>query len=79
MSEVMKHKKDLEILKMMEDEVIIVYSFSVVVPRLFGGKRTTKSDISYLPTYGKWRENIYRQVWFMTWRRCWIPCTVTSS
>ena len=54
----MNHKKDLEILKISEDEAIIVYTFSVVVPRFFGGKITTKSDIAYLPRYGKWRDKI---------------------
>ena len=58
MAEVMKQKKDLAILKMQEDEAIIVYTFQVVVPSLFGGKRTTKSDISYLPKYEKWRDKI---------------------
>ena len=56
MIEVMKNKKDLESLKMSEDESITVYTLSVVVPSLFGGKRTTKSDIAYLPTYGNWRD-----------------------
>ena len=32
MSEVIKHKKDLDILKMSEDEEITVYTFLVVVP-----------------------------------------------
>ena len=51
----MKHKKYLAILKMSEDEAITIYTFSVVVPILSGGKITTKSEITYLPTYGKWR------------------------
>ena len=55
MAEVMKHKKDLAIMNMSEDEAINVYTFLVVAPRLFGGKRTTKSDIDYITTYGKWR------------------------
>ena len=57
MSEVMKHKNNLEILKMSEDEAITVFTFLVVVPSLFGGKRANKSDIAYLPTYIKWRDN----------------------
>ena len=56
MAEVMKHKKDLEILKMSEDEAIPVYTFSVVAPSLFERKITNKSDIDYLPTYVRWRE-----------------------
>ena len=56
MAEVMKHKKYLAILKMSEDEGIKIYTFLVVVPSLFGGKITTKSDIAYLQTYGKWRD-----------------------
>ena len=43
MAEVMKHKKDLTNLKILEDEVITVYTFVVLVPILFGVKRTTKS------------------------------------
>ena len=58
MAEVMKHKKDPASLKMSEDEAITIYTLSVVVPSLFGGKRTTKSDIFYLPKYGNWRDNI---------------------
>ena len=60
MAEVMKHNKYLASLKMSEDEAITVYTFSVAVPSLFGGKRTTKSDIAYLPTYGKWIDNIFQ-------------------
>ena len=52
MSEVVKHKKYLARLKILEDESITVYTFLVVVP-----KRTTKSVIAYLHTYGKWRDN----------------------
>ena len=29
-----------------------------MTPSLFVGKRTTKSDINYPPTYGKWRDKI---------------------
>ena len=54
MAEVMKHNKDLASLKISEDEAITVYTFSVVVSSLFAGKRTTKSDIAYLLTYGRW-------------------------
>ena len=56
----MKHNKDLASLKMSEDEEITVYTFLVVVPSLFGGKRTTKSEISYLPTYGRWRDKSFQ-------------------
>ena len=54
MAEVMKHNKDLASLNISEDEAITVYTFSVVVSSLFAGKRTTKSDIAYLLTYGRW-------------------------
>ena len=56
MSEFMKHKKDLVILKISKDEAITVYTLSVVVPSIFGDKITTTSDIYHLPTYGKWIE-----------------------
>ena len=56
----MKHNKDLASLKMSEDEEITVYTFLVVVPSLFGGNRTTKSEISYLPTYGRWRDKSFQ-------------------
>ena len=52
---VMKHKKYLASLKLSADEEINVYTFLLVVPSLFGGKRTIKSVIAYFPTYGKWR------------------------
>ena len=58
MAKFMKHKKDLASLKMSEDEAIAVYTLLEVAPRLFGGKRTTKLDIAYLPTNGKWRDKI---------------------
>ena len=40
---------------MSEDEAITVYTFSIVAPGLFGGKRSTKSDIGPFPDYTKWR------------------------
>ena len=49
-------QKYLAGLNMSEDEAINVYTFLVVFSRLFGGKRTTKLDIAYFPTYGKWRD-----------------------
>ena len=54
MVEVVKHKNDLAILQMSEEEAITIYNLSVVVPSLFGGIITTKSDIAYLLTYGRW-------------------------
>ena len=42
MAEVIKHQKSLASLKMLEDEAIIVYTFLVVVPSLFGGNRIIK-------------------------------------
>ena len=62
MAEVIKHQKSLASLKMLEDEAIIVYTFLVVVPSLFGGKITTKSDITYLPTYVKCQFNHRRTI-----------------
>ena len=56
----MKHKNDLAILQMSEEEAITIYNLSVVVPSLFGGIITTKSDIAYLPTYVNWR---YKSLW----------------
>ena len=59
MAEVMKLRKDLSILKISEDEAITVYIFLEVVPSLFGGKKKTKSDITYLPTYLKFIEKSF--------------------
>ena len=56
MSEVMKHKKDLASLNMLVDEAIRIYTFSVVAPSLFGGKRIAKPEIYYLPIYGNCRD-----------------------
>ena len=62
MADSMKHKKDLAILKMLEDESIVIYTLFVVVPSLFGGKRITKSGITYLPPCVNWREKILQTV-----------------
>ena len=42
---------------MYEDEVITVYTFSIVAPYLFWGKCSTKLGIGPLPDYTKWRNN----------------------
>ena len=42
LTEVVKHKKYLAILNMFEDEVITVYTFSIVDPDQFGCKRSTR-------------------------------------
>ena len=55
LAEVVKHKKYLASLNMSEDEAITVYTFSIVISGLFGGKRSTKSYIGPLPEYAKWR------------------------
>ena len=60
MTEVMKHKKDLASMKMSEDEAITVYTFLVVVPSLFGGKRKIRSDFFYLPKYVRWRDKSFQ-------------------
>ena len=39
---------------MSEDESITAYTLSIVSPGLFGGKRSTKSDIGPLPDYAYW-------------------------
>ena len=56
MAEVMKQKKYVASLNMLEYEAITVYTLSLVVVSLFGGKGTNKSEIYYLPTYEKWRD-----------------------
>ena len=45
---------------MSEYEAIIVYTFSIVAPGLFGGKLSTKSDIGPLPDYTKWRNKSFQ-------------------
>ena len=45
---------------MSEDESITAYTLSIVSPGLFGGKRSTKSDIGPLPDYAKWRNNYFQ-------------------
>ena len=60
MTELMKHKKDLRIPKISKDEAINVYTFLLVVPGMFGRKRTTKSDIAYLTTSGRWRDKSFQ-------------------
>ena len=52
-AKVMKHKKDLASLKMLEDEAITFYAFSVVVSSIFEGKKKTNSYIAYLQIYVK--------------------------
>ena len=56
MAEVMKQKKYVASLNMLEYEAITVYTLSLVVVSLFGGKGTNKSEIYYLPTYEKRRD-----------------------
>ena len=55
-AEVFKHKKDLSGLKISEDKAITVYTLSNIAPGLFGGTRSTKSDIGPLPDYTKLRK-----------------------
>ena len=50
-----EHNFFLASLNISEDEAITVYTFSIVAPGLFGGKRSTKSDIGPFPDYTKWR------------------------
>ena len=53
LTEVVKHKKHFSSIKISEDEVITVYTFSIVAPGLFGCKLSTNSDIGPLPDYSK--------------------------
>ena len=53
LAEVVKHKKYFSSLKISEYEVIPVYTFSIVAPGLFGGKRFAKPDIRTLPDHTK--------------------------
>ena len=55
LEEVVKHKKYLAILNMFEDEVITVYTFSIVDPDQFGCKRSTRWGMGPLPDNTKWR------------------------
>ena len=55
LQEVVKQKKYLARLNMSEDESITVYTFSIFALGLFGGKRSTKSDIGPFPDYDRWR------------------------
>ena len=56
LAEVFKNKKYLAILNISEDEAITVYTFYIVSPGLFEGKRSTKSEIGTLPDYTKRRK-----------------------
>ena len=56
MAEVMKQKKYVASLNMLEYEAITLYTLSLVVVSLFGGKGKNKSEVYYLPTYEKWRD-----------------------
>ena len=49
LAEVVKHNEYLENINISEYEAIIVYTFSIVVPGLFGVKHSIKSDIGPLP------------------------------
>ena len=55
LADLVKHKNYLESLNMSEYEAITVYTFSIVDPGLFGGKRSTNSYIRPLTDYAKWR------------------------
>ena len=53
LAEVVKHNKYVSILNTSEDEAITVYTFYIVSLGLFGGNRSTNSDIGPLPYYAK--------------------------
>ena len=53
--DVFKAKKDIKGLDLSEDEALVVFSHTSVMPPLFGGKRSEKTEIGNLPTYAKWR------------------------
>ena len=61
MGEVAKQNKYLSRLNMSEDEAITVYTFYIVAPGFFGGKCSTKSNISPFSNYTKWH-NKYLQM-----------------
>ena len=77
MEEVMKNKKDLARLKILEDEAITVYIFSIMVSRIFGGRQQpSQTSITFLHMESG-ETRVFRQVWVMNRRICWIQCTGT--
>mmetsp|Transcript_20683 Transcript_20683/g.30304 ORF Transcript_20683/g.30304 Transcript_20683/m.30304 type:complete len:733 (-) Transcript_20683:5335-7533(-) len=55
LQDVFKSKKDIRGMNLSEDEALTIYSHSAVLPPIFGGRKTEKSEIGTLPTYNKWR------------------------
>ena len=51
----LKKKKDARGVDMSDDETLVHYSFSNDAPPIFGGAKTTKSDIAKLQQYSAWR------------------------
>ena len=52
---ILKVRRDLKDLNLSEDEVMAIHTHSELLPPIFGGKRTTSSEIGSLPAYVKWR------------------------
>ena len=55
MEEHFKHKKDIKALNLSEAEATSFYSFTVIAPTPFHGKKSKKSDIPLLNTPEKWK------------------------
>ena len=55
LGDVVKRKKDIKGLKLSEPEARVIYSHASMLPCLFTGDPTDKSEIGTLPKYSKWR------------------------
>ena len=53
LQDVFKSKKDIRGMNISEDEALTIYSHSSVLPPIFGGKKTEKSEIGTFPTCSK--------------------------
>ena len=60
--ELVKHKKGLGRLNMYEDTLLTVLTFNIIALYLFGGKRSTESEIWPLTDYTKWRNKSLHEV-----------------
>ena len=52
---ILKVRRDLKHLNLSEGEAMAIHTHSGLLPPIFGGKRTTSSEIGSLPAYVKWR------------------------
>ena len=55
LGDVVKRKKDIKGLKISEPEARVIYSHTSMLPCLFTGDPSDKSEIGTLPKYSKWR------------------------